>query len=70
LALKLLPAPFGSKVVFCLLGEVMSDRFTRRFGLRISHCAIPSMASGLMTIFLAPGSQIHSAQLAGFILSH
>jgi len=61
--------PFISITVFCFLGGVMSDRLTRRHGLRIGRCAIASVASVLTAIFLVLGSQVHSPQLAGFILA-
>ena len=47
----------------------MSDRLTRRYGLRVGRCAIASIASVLSAVFLVLGSQIHSPQLAGFILA-
>ena len=61
--------PFLSITVFCFLGGIMSDRLTRRYGLRAGRCAIASIASALSAVFLVLGSQIHSPQLAGFILA-
>ena len=61
--------PFLSITVFCFLGGIMSDRLTCRYGLRIGRCAIASVASVLTAVFLVLGSQVHSAQLAGFILA-
>ncbi len=61
--------PFLSITVFCFLGGILSDRLTRRHGLRIGRCAIASIASVLTAVFLVLGSQVHSPQLAGFILA-
>jgi len=61
--------PFISITVFCFLGGILSDRLTRRYGLRIGRCAIASIASVLTAVFLVLGSQVHSPQLAGFILA-
>lgn len=61
--------PFLSITVFCFLGGILSDRLTRRYGLRIGRCAIASIASVLTAVFLVLGSQVHSPQLAGFILA-
>lgn len=61
--------PFLSITVCCFVGGVMSDRLTRRYGLRIGRCAIASFASVLTAIFLVLGSRVHSPQLAGFVLA-
>ncbi len=61
--------PFLSITVFCFVGGILSDRLTRRHGLRIGRCAIASVASVLTAAFLVLGSQVHSPQLAGFILA-
>jgi len=61
--------PFLSITVFCFLGGILSDRLTRLYGLRIGRCSIASVASVLTAVFLVLGSQVHSPQLAGFILA-
>lgn len=61
--------PFLSMTVFSLVGGVLSDRFTRTRGLRFGRCGLAAFASVLTAIFLVLGSQVHSPQLAGFILA-
>ncbi len=61
--------PFLSMTIFCLLGGVLSDYFTRIYGLRMGRCGLASVASVFTAIFLVLGSQVHSPQLAGFILA-
>jgi ACS family glucarate transporter-like MFS transporter len=61
--------PFISITVCCFLGGILSDRLTRQYGMRVGRCAIASIASVLTAAFLILGSQVHSPQLAGFILA-
>ena len=61
--------PFLSMTVFCLLGGVLSDRLTQRYGLRTGRCGLASVALLLTAVFLVLGSQVHSPQLAGVILA-
>jgi ACS family glucarate transporter-like MFS transporter len=61
--------PFLSMTVFCLVGGVLSDRFTQRYGLRMGRCGLASVALLLTAVFLVLGSQVHSPQLAGVILA-
>ena len=61
--------PFLSITVCCFVGGFMSDRLTHLYGLRIGRCAIASITSVMTAIFLLVGSQIHSPQLAGFVLA-
>jgi MFS transporter, ACS family, glucarate transporter len=61
--------PFLSMTIFCLIGGVMSDRLTGRFGLRVGRCGLAAAALMLTAVFLVLGSQVHSPQLAGFILA-
>jgi MFS transporter, ACS family, glucarate transporter len=61
--------PFLSITVCCFVGGLLSDRLTRRYGLRIGRCAIASFASVMAAIFLVLGSQVHSPQLAGLVLA-
>jgi MFS transporter, ACS family, glucarate transporter len=61
--------PFLSMTVFCLVGGVLSDRITQRYGLRMGRCGLASVALLLTAAFLVLGSQVHSPQLAGFILA-
>jgi ACS family glucarate transporter-like MFS transporter len=61
--------PFLSMTIFCLLGGMLSDRLTDRFGLRTGRCGLAAVALVLTAIFLVLGSQVHSPQLAGLILA-
>jgi ACS family glucarate transporter-like MFS transporter len=61
--------PFLSMTFFCLLGGMLSDRLTAKYGLRVGRCGLASVALVLTAIFLVLGSQVHSPQLAGFILA-
>lgn len=61
--------PFLSMTVFCLVGGILSDLLTQRYGLRTGRCGLASVALLLTAVFLILGSQIHSPQLAGVILA-
>src|SRR5580704_13617092 len=61
--------PFLSMTVFCLVGGILSDRITNRYGLRMGRCGLASAAMLLTAVFLVMGSQVHSPQLAGVILA-
>jgi len=61
--------PFLSMTICCLVGGALSDRLTRRFGLRVGRCGLAAVALVVTAIFLVLGSQVHSPQLAGVILA-
>ena len=61
--------PFLSMTICCLVGGALSDRLTRRFGLRVGRCGLAAVALAVTAIFLVLGSQVHSPQLAGVILA-
>ncbi|HEV2465390.1 MAG TPA: MFS transporter [Acidobacteriaceae bacterium] len=61
--------PFLSMTVCCLIGGVVSDRITRRWGLRPGRCGLASAALLATAFFLVLGSQVHSPGLAGVILA-
>lgn len=61
--------PFLSMTVCCLIGGVMSDRITRRWGLRPGRCGLAAAALLATALFLLLGSQVHSPRLAGVILA-
>ncbi|QNI38569.1 MFS transporter [Edaphobacter albus] len=61
--------PFLSMTIFCLLGGMLSDRLTDKFGLRTGRCGLAAVALWLTAVFLVLGSQVHSPQLAGLILA-
>ena len=51
------------------LGGVISDKLTKLYGKRIGRCGIAVFALLLTAIFLAFGSQVHSARLASMVLA-
>lgn len=61
--------PFLSMTVCCLVGGVLSDQLTRRFGLRVGRCGLAAIALAATAVFLILGSKVHSPQLAGVILA-
>lgn len=61
--------PFLSMTVFCLVGGALSDRLTRKYGLRVGRCVLAAGALFLTAAFLLIGSQAHSPSLAGIILA-
>jgi ACS family glucarate transporter-like MFS transporter len=61
--------PFLSMTVCCLAGGALSDRLTKNFGLRVGRSVLASVALLFTAMFLVLGSQVHSPQLAGFILA-
>jgi MFS transporter, ACS family, glucarate transporter len=61
--------PFLSMTFFCLAGGALSDRLTRKYGLRAGRCMLAAAALFLTAGFLILGSQVHSPSLAGLILA-
>jgi ACS family glucarate transporter-like MFS transporter len=61
--------PFLSMTFFCLAGGVLSDRLTRKHGLRAGRCLLAACALFCTAIFLILGSQVHNPSLAGVILA-
>jgi ACS family glucarate transporter-like MFS transporter len=60
---------FISLTVCCLLGGVISDRLSRKYGLWLGRSGLAAAALFLTSVFLVLGSQVHSPQLAGVILA-
>ena len=61
--------PFLAMLVCCLLGGTINDRLTKWRGPRLGRCGLAAFAMGLASIFIAFGSQVHSAQLASVVLA-
>lgn len=61
--------PFLAMAVCSPLGGWISDRLTRSHGKRTGRCILASVAIGLCAIFIALGTQVHSAQLASVVLA-
>lgn len=51
------------------LGGAISDKLTKLYGKRIGRCGIAVFALSLTAIFLAFGSQVHSARVASIVLA-
>jgi ACS family glucarate transporter-like MFS transporter len=61
--------PFLAMLVCCLLGGAINDRLTKWRGPRIGRCGLAAVAIGVAGIFIAFGSQVHSARLASVVLA-
>jgi MFS transporter, ACS family, glucarate transporter len=61
--------PFLAMAACCPLGGLISDWLTRRAGRRIGRCGIAFFGLGLAGVFLAFGSNVHSARLASVVLA-
>jgi len=61
--------PFLSMTVCCLVGGILSDSLTQRFGLRVGRCWLAAASQVLTALFLLFGSQVHNPSLAGVILA-
>lgn len=61
--------PFLSMTVCCLAGGALSDRLTRRYGLRAGRCWLAAVSQVVTAIFLLLGSQVHNPSLAAVILA-
>jgi MFS transporter, ACS family, glucarate transporter len=61
--------PFLAMLLCCLLGGTINDRLTKWRGPRLGRCGLAAFAMGLASIFIAFGSQVHSAQLASVVLA-
>ena len=61
--------PFLSMTVCCLAGGAISDRLSKRYGLRIGRSGLAAVALVFTAAFLVLGSQVQNPQLAGVILA-
>jgi ACS family glucarate transporter-like MFS transporter len=61
--------PFLSMTVCCLVGGVLSDRLTERYGLRVGRCVLAAASMAGTALFLVIGSRAQSPQLAGLVLA-
>ena len=61
--------PFLAMLVCCLLGGAINDRLTKWQGPRVGRCALAAVAIAVAGIFIAFGSQVHSARLASIVLA-
>ena len=61
--------PFLAMLVCCLLGGAINDWLTKWQGPRVGRCALAAIAIAVAGIFIAFGSQVHSARLASVVLA-
>src|SRR5580693_4227044 len=61
--------PFLAMLVGCLLGGILNDRLTTSRGPRLGRCGLAALAMAVAGIFIAFGSQVHSAELASVVLA-
>jgi MFS transporter, ACS family, glucarate transporter len=61
--------PFLAMLVCCLLGGTLNDRLTKWRGPRLGRCGLAAFAMVVAGIFIAFGSQVHSAPLASVVLA-
>jgi MFS transporter, ACS family, glucarate transporter len=61
--------PFLAMLVCCLLGGAINDRLTKWQGPRVGRCGLAAFAIAVAGIFIAFGSQVHSARLASVVLA-
>jgi ACS family glucarate transporter-like MFS transporter len=61
--------PFLAMLVCCLLGGTMNDLLTKWRGPRLGRCGVAAFAIAVAGIFIAFGSQVHSARLASVVLA-
>jgi ACS family glucarate transporter-like MFS transporter len=61
--------PFIAMLITCLLGGALNDRLTKWKGPRLGRCVLAACALALASVFLAFGSEAHSARLASIVLA-
>jgi ACS family glucarate transporter-like MFS transporter len=61
--------PFLAMAVSCPLGGKISDRITKTHGSRIGRCRLAAVAIAVAGVFIALGSEVHSARLASIVLA-
>lgn len=61
--------PFLCMTVCSLVGGVLSDRLTHRYGLRVGRCTLAAVALAASAVFLVIGSQVLNPELAGVLLA-
>jgi ACS family glucarate transporter-like MFS transporter len=61
--------PFLAMLVCCLLGGTINDRLTKWRGPRLGRCGVAVFGMTAAAIFIALGSQVHSARLASVVLA-
>lgn len=61
--------PFLCMTVCSLLGGVLSDLLTHRYGLRVGRCTLAAVSLAGSAVFLIAGSQVANPDAAGLLLA-
>ncbi len=61
--------PFLAMLAGCLLGGAANDHLTKLHGVRFGRCGVAACAIAVAGVFIALGSQVHSARLASVVLA-
>ncbi|MFZ0762223.1 MAG: MFS transporter [Candidatus Sulfotelmatobacter sp.] len=61
--------PFLAMLLCCLLGGAVNDRLTKFRGPRVGRCGLAAFSIAVAGVFIAFGSQVHSARLASVVLA-
>ena len=61
--------PFIALTICCLLGGLLNDWASKRYGLRVGRCALASVSLFLTALLLTFGSTLHNARSASLVLA-
>lgn len=61
--------PFLAMSAGSIIGGIISDRLSKRYGLRVGRCGIAVVGIGLAALFIAAGTQVADPQVASVILA-
>ncbi len=61
--------PFLAMAIGSLVGGLISDSLTKRFGKRVGRCYFAAASIALCSVFIAMGSTLQSALAASFVLA-
>ena len=61
--------PFIALTICCLLGGILNDWASKRYGLRVGRCALASASLFLTALLLTFGSTLHNARSASLVLA-
>jgi MFS transporter, ACS family, glucarate transporter len=61
--------PFVALTVCCLLGGVLNDWASKRYGLRVGRCGLAAMSLLVTSMLLTFGSTLHNSRSASLVLA-
>jgi ACS family glucarate transporter-like MFS transporter len=61
--------PFIALTICCLLGGILNDWASKRYGLRVGRCALAAASLFLTALLLTFGSTLHNARSASLVLA-